>query len=131
MVWRKRFSYRCPLMPPRNGGGLGGASFRHLAHSGQAKSIEKQPYSVCGIIIPHLLHRPLAVLGRRPLRGLLRIRKAVDGIKIGPHPERERSEQSMDALFSSKIDQGSPEAAMDGTAAATAVWSGNTPVLLE
>src|SRR5258707_10884949 len=71
------------------------------------------------------------VLGRRPLRGLLGIRKAVDGIKIGPHPERERSEQSMDALFSSKIDQGSPEAVMDGTAAATAVRSENTPVLLE
>src|SRR5437763_16674199 len=71
------------------------------------------------------------VLGRRPLRGLLRSRKAVDGIKIGPHPERERSEQSKDALFSSKIDQGSPEAAMDGTAAATAVRSENTPVLRE
>src|SRR5437588_4456685 len=73
----------------------------------------------------------LCVLGRRPLRGLLRIRKGVDGIKLGPHPERERSEQSKDALFSSKIDQGSPEAAMDGTAAATAVRSENTPVLLE
>src|SRR6266404_340445 len=71
------------------------------------------------------------VLGRRPLRGLLRIRKAVDGIKICPHPERERSEQLKDALFSSKIDQGSPEAAMDGTTAATAVRSENTPVLLE
>jgi len=55
----------------------------------------------------------------------------VDGIKIGPHPERDRSEQSKDALFSSKIDQGSPEAVMDGTAAATAVRSENTPVLLE
>src|SRR5438874_11479606 len=71
------------------------------------------------------------LLGRRPLRGLLGMRKAVDGIKIGPHPERERSEQSMDALFLSKIDQGSPEAAMDGTTAATAVKSENTPVLLE
>src|SRR5256885_14941631 len=55
----------------------------------------------------------------------------MDGIKIGPHPERERSEPSKDALFSSKIDQGSPEAVMDGTAAATAVRSENTPVLLE
>jgi enoyl-CoA hydratase/carnithine racemase len=117
-------------MPPRNGGGLGGASFRHLAHSGQAKSIEKQPYSVCGITIPHLLDRPLASF-ETPASRALRIRKAVDDIKIGPHPERERSEQSMDALFSSKIDQGSPEAAMDGTAAATAVRSENTPVLLE
>src|SRR5204863_5807410 len=59
----KGFHIGCPLMPPRNGGGLGGASFRHLAHSGQAKSIEKQPHSVCGIMIPHLLHRPLASLG--------------------------------------------------------------------
>src|SRR5207253_6315306 len=115
---------------PRNGGGLGGASFRHLAHSGQAKSIEKQPYSVCGITIPHLLDRPLASF-ETPASRALRIRKAVDDIKIGPHPERERSEQSMDALFSSKIDQGSPEAAMDGTATATAVRSENTPVLLE